>query len=60
MKTLRRMGFTKPATVLSAGMCAVLGVGAQTQESRPDYPPVDVKAKLLEFRQFERIEITGC
>ena len=59
MKTLRRMGFTKPATVLSAGMCAVLGVGAQTQESRPDYPPVDVKAKLLEFRQFERIEITG-
>ncbi|MGV0960205.1 MAG: TonB-dependent receptor plug domain-containing protein [Limnohabitans sp.] len=59
MKTLKRIRLARPGAVLSAGMCAVLGVGAQTPEAVSGYPSVDVKAKLLEYRQFERIEITG-
>jgi len=40
------------------GSCA--GVGAQsTEQSVSTYPPVQVVDKALEYRQFEKVEITG-
>lgn len=60
MKTLRRMTFAKLGLVFCPGWVAFVA-WAQDPALDPKTPPsvVEVTAKLPEFRQFERVEITG-
>jgi iron complex outermembrane receptor protein len=60
MKIFRRMTSTKLGISLCAALLA-LGVRAQepSLEPKPNPAVVEVTAKLTEFRQFDRVEITG-
>lgn len=60
MKIFRRMTLTQLGVFLCAALLA-LGVRAQepSLESKPNPAVVEVTAKLTEFRQFDRVEITG-
>lgn len=60
MKNFRRITLTKLGLFLCAALLA-LGVRAQepSLEGRPGHAVVEVTSRLPEFRQFDRVEITG-
>jgi iron complex outermembrane recepter protein len=62
MRELNSKNFTK--AVLSTGVVLAVGCTTPSQAQQPPsaeqtYPPVNVESTALEYRQFEKVEITG-